>query len=416
MTVPPEALRLLLVGDDDEDAELFAATLSAAGADLAVRFAIERTRTWREANERLTDSDIDLVVLALPLPDAKGFGGLDAFPVQPTDVPVVVLIGPDDEELGRYAVRTGAQDYLVKAHDQGHVLASRLTFAAQRHELQRARDAAQRLLQDRARQLELADRELIAATRLREQLIDIVSHELRTPLTPIIGFAQLLLRRHGDERDDEYTMLSGIERNALRLLARVDDLLCIGQARDGCLHARPRSVSLREVIEAATSALPVVADVLAVTGEVDREVLVDPGHLEQILKNLLSNAVRYGRPPLEIDAVVAAGELVVDIRDHGEGLADEFLHEMWEPFARSEPPSLQTQAGVGLGLAVVRLLAAANGLHVGYLCGDPSVFQLRLPLAGGSRDGVGSSHSEEGSVDLDVEQEAEPPAPPVTAT
>lgn len=368
--------RLLLVEDDVQDAILVDAVLQAL-EDPPCSFEVVMADCLGRALEELCDRPAAAVLLDLHLPDAQGLEGLNAIASAHPEVPVVVLTGVDDQQLGERALRAGAQDYLVKAADDGRSLHNRIVFAIQRHALASERDLAQELLRERSEQLESAYAELQVVHDLRERLISVVSHELRTPLTPIVGFGEMLEREPGLP-DHVRTMVVSILRNARRLQRRIDGLLVLGQSRDGRLSTRREPVTLRALLDATLADLDVTVGDVEVSGPTDVTVVVDPDHLQQILENLLVNGAKHGRAPFTVHTHLADGRLVMAIADQGDGIDPEFVQAMWEPFTQE---SLAPASGVGLGLAVVRLLADANDIAIAYdATAGGARFVLRLPL------------------------------------
>ncbi len=369
----PGTCNVLLVEDDAEDALLFATTLETR-PDRSTSFDVRIATSLAAAMAMLDEADV--VLLDLGLPDTEGLDGLLQLATRHPQLPVVVLTGSLDERLGEAALEHGAQDYLVKGDDDGRALSNRILFAVQRHALARQRDAARELLQRRSEQLEDANEQLVAANNLREQLVSVVSHELRTPLTPIIGFAELL-ERDTKLSTDTTAKASAILRNAHRLLRRVDELLLIGRARRGQLGAHRATVVLGDVVDAAVASLGAVATDVDIGGPSELRTFVDPEHLQQIIENLLHNAVKYGRPPYRIEIAEIDGHPVLSVTDHGGGIDPAFVHVMWDPFTQGTGTS---SSGVGLGLAVVRLLAGANDIDIAYEPTDHGAsFRLTLP-------------------------------------
>jgi signal transduction histidine kinase len=239
-------------------------------------------------------------------------------------------------------------------------------------ELRNERDAIGRLLTDR--------RELIAS----------VSHELRTPLATLSGYLESALA-HWDESAtpalrQDLEIMSG---EAERLHRLIDDLFTLSRAEVGRLplHIEPTALGplLRRIVEAAA---PLawnrgrVELVLHDLGE-PPPVLVDPERLEQIVRNLITNAVRHTPPGglVLVSADSAAGQLEIQVRDTGEGIDPAELPLIWDRFYRAS--NARDQAGAGVGLALVKELTEAMGgsVAVESTPGEGSSFTVRLPMA-----------------------------------
>jgi anti-sigma regulatory factor (Ser/Thr protein kinase) len=175
-------------------------------------------------------------------------------------------------------------------------------------------------------------------------------------------------------------MLHVVHRNARRMLLLLNDVLDLARARSGTLRHQPDDVDL----DAAVAR--VLGDLGATLPDVQTSVpptLVhaDPNHVEQILSNLLTNAARHGAPPIRVSATVPEpGTVEIEIRDAGPGVAPELVDSLWDWFTRDRTPGTDPR-GVGVGLAIVRLLTETNGGAVSYRPGVPvgAVFTVRLP-------------------------------------
>ena len=230
-------------------------------------------------------------------------------------------------------------------------------------------------------ELNEANEQLEDAAQLKDDLLSMASHELRTPLTPILGFAEVLGHRASNLDDEQQQMVGSIGNNARRMLRLVDDLLVVSRAAADTLSSRPQDVSAREVL------LPLLDELGDSLGNVDLGIdrcrlTVDPQHLQQMVTNLLTNAAKYGEPPVVVTAVAAGpGRVALEVADQGPGVPLEFQERMWERYEQKDRGDTRTASGTGLGLAIIRMLAEENGGRVAYRDGSPSgaVFSIELP-------------------------------------
>ena len=231
------------------------------------------------------------------------------------------------------------------------------------------------------RTVRLQRAELREANEFKTDLVAMLSHDLRQPLGSVLGYAQLL---NGEvdpaAGDDARKFAAKILRGARRLQQLLEDILTMTQLDVGKLLPEPAPVSVHQAVIDTVGGLqdelPAVSH-----GEVGRVwALVDPGHLQQILANLVGNAAKYGGPPVRIAATEAEGVVEIHVADHGPGVPGEFVPRLFERFARA-PSSGGT--GTGLGLFIVRQLVEANGGHVSYQPNRPTgaCFVVRLPRA-----------------------------------
>lgn len=184
---------------------------------------------------------------------------------------------------------------------------------------------------DRARlitDLQAANAELHRLDVLKEDFVSNVSHELRTPLTAISGFAQTLATRwEALPEDDRRDFVRRIHRQALRQRRLVEDLLLMSKLVAGETGARPELVDLGTALREVARSLPVGDVTVDARG---CSVVADPHHLEQVAANLLTNAVKYGRPPFVVEARRCDETVEIRFRDHGDGVPDAFVPALFE--------------------------------------------------------------------------------------
>jgi len=169
-------------------------------------------------------------------------------------------------------------------------------------------------------------------------------------------------------------LLSTLDRQTRRLDQITSDLLVSAQARHGTVGSRPQLVHPGPVIEGVLTH----RDRVRVDIEDGRPVLVDPYRLEQMLENLVSNAEKYGAPPLAVRVRGLGDRVCIDVEDGGAGVPLDFRERLFDEFSRAEDAEVP---GTGLGLFVVRSLAEAQGGTATYVPGPfgGSVFTLSLP-------------------------------------
>jgi signal transduction histidine kinase len=211
-------------------------------------------------------------------------------------------------------------------------------------------------------------------------LIASVSHELRTPLTPILGFSETLLRHDGVDSQTRQAA-EVIHRNARHLSELVDDLLRTSRARRGALPVDPEAVAVGSFIDEMLQGR--AEDNIEVHVDSEVAVWVDRTHLTQIVTNLLDNAVRYGRPPVRIEVASEAQACRLSVIDHGDGVPEWFVSELFDDFAQASRGDGRSGGGLGLGLPIARTLARANDGDLTYADEDVGArFTLRLPTSG----------------------------------
>ena len=202
--------------------------------------------------------------------------------------------------------------------------------------------------------------------RVRRDFVANASHELKTPLTSIRGFAETLME--GAPSDDELNkkFVESIHKNALRMQRLVDDLLDLSRLESGGQRLETGYVPLGAATRRAWAPYAEQAALRAITFRFQRDVQVraDPQGLDQILRNLLENALRHTADGghINVSAEESPGGLVrIDVSDDGEGIPSSLLPRIFERFFRADSARARDVGGTGLGLAIVRHLVSAMG-------------------------------------------------------
>jgi signal transduction histidine kinase len=218
--------------------------------------------------------------------------------------------------------------------------------------------------------------ELLAA---KDDFIASVSHEVRTPLTAVLGFADELDENIDKFSVEERTDLIGLIASQSREVANiVDDLLTAARAEAGTLVIAPQTISVKGLVGEVLSSHSGRVDFVM---HDDLSVWADAGRVRQILRNLLTNAERYGGNIVKIHARRAADSVSLEVRDNGEGVPKKLRRHVFEPYARASNASTQP-ASVGLGLSVARRLAEMMDGELRLLEDDGwTVFELTLPVS-----------------------------------
>lgn len=222
--------------------------------------------------------------------------------------------------------------------------------------------------------------------RVRQEFLSNVSHELRTPLTAIIAFVETLESGILEENEDSRRFLSIIRRNAARMHSLIDDILELGAIEAGTVTVKPAEVELPTLVDdvMASLASTAVARKISLSNFVPRGtfVLADPPRLEQMLTNLIENAIKFNR---EGGRVIVRFEGLercrILVEDTGEGIPSQHLDRLFERFYRVDRARSREMGGTGLGLAIVKHLARAHGgeISVESKLGEGSVFAIDLP-------------------------------------
>ena len=227
-----------------------------------------------------------------------------------------------------------------------------------------------------------------AANRSKDDFLATVSHELRTPLTAILGWASIL-RRHQPNAARFDHALRVIERNARMEARLIDDLLDVTGSINGQIALNPSSVSPVSIVEAAIEAIAPAAESkgVQVTNHVEgivSDLQADPQRLQQVVWNLIANAVRFTPQGGWVDVTVRqsyeATQIIVG--DTGAGISAEFLPHVFDRFRQGQTGTTRSHGGLGLGLSIVRHLVQLHGGTVTATSPGPSrgaTFTVTLP-------------------------------------
>ena len=236
--------------------------------------------------------------------------------------------------------------------------------------------------------------ELARLEEVRRDFVANASHELRTPLAAIRGFAETLLESPSLTDGERRSYLEIIDRHAQRLTHIVHDLLELSTIERGRLRIEPVDVDVGELIGSLIRDTgPRLRDrklELHYGAQGSARAFADPRALEQILINLLDNAMKYTEPGGRIDISLeeAGPKLRVRVRDTGIGIPEEDLGRIFERFYRVDKARSRVLGGTGLGLAIVKHLVQSLGgeISVASRLGEGSTFTFTLPRAGATPD------------------------------
>ena len=231
--------------------------------------------------------------------------------------------------------------------------------------------------------------DLIQANQLKDDFLAIVSHELRTPLNPILGWSQLLA---GGRLDAEKTAqgIGIIERNAKLQAQLIDDLLDVSRILRDKLKLNPTPLNLEFVIRSALTMVQLAAEAKSIAIETIFEpnigqVSGDAGRLQQIVGNLVTNAIKFTAEngQIFVNLKKAGTKAVIEIKDTGRGIEPEFIPYVFDRFRQENSANTREYGGLGLGLAIVKHLSELHGgtVAVSSLGLDKgATFSVKLPL------------------------------------
>ena len=270
-------------------------------------------------------------------------------------------------------------------------------FAKVTRDLTERRNAQLRALEDTRR---VAEAE--AANRAKADFLAAMSHELRTPLNAIGGYVDLIaLGIRGPVTDQQMDDLKRIRRSQQHLLGIINDLLNFTRLEAGRLDYDLEDVPLREILEAVSAMVEPLAAAKSIgmtwPKDVRSSVFVDRAKAEQVVLNLLTNAIKFTPESgsIAVTCKVQRDTTQIRVEDNGTGIPEDRLADIFEPFVQVGRTHTSMHEGTGLGLAISRDLARAMGgdLNVESVLGSGSTFTLTLPRGPAAETAVAGAAS-----------------------
>jgi signal transduction histidine kinase len=350
---------LVLVIEDNPEMSRFLVECLAADYRVATAF------DGQQGLERALELKPDVILSDVMMPVMSGdvlVRTLRAWP-ELQEIPIIVLTAKADDKLRVRLLREGVQDFLTKPVVPEELCARVANVVT----LKRTRDVLQHALSSQGRDLTALADELAAANRAKDEFLAVLSHELRTPLTPILVWASLIREGKLDAAALERGSRA-IEQNA-KLQARiVEDLLDVSRAITGKLRLNVRPTAVEPVVHLAIESLRPAAEAKGITLEpvLDPEpalVSGDPERLQQVVWNLVSNAIKFTRRGgrVEIRLEHEGDNVRLSVADSGDGIDPAVLPRLFERFWQADSSITRAHGGLGLGLAVVRHLVELHG-------------------------------------------------------
>ncbi|MBV9577976.1 MAG: response regulator [Chloroflexi bacterium] len=402
---------LLVVDDEESVAITMGAILEMDGYSVAI------ATSGADAIRKLHESEFDLVLTDLRLDDADGLNIVgEMCRVQP-DAVSIVLTGYASLESAIKALREGAYDYLIKPCDVeelrvvvargierrqlgvqlkkrlGELQDANTTIQRMNAELQGRIDRATAELQDNLEQVQHLD-------RLKSRFLSMASHELKTPLTSISGLSQVLLRRMRrrlelgpPDAEEWYAEQRGhLERLELlnsqtaRLGRLIDELLDVSRIESGKLDFHWAPTDLSRLVQDVADRLQMTTTTHAIVVDLDQvsePLVADRDHLEQVLDNLVSNAIKFSPDggTIRVELREAVDEVVLSVADRGMGIPESQLEAIFGLFYQAEDPVSRRNSGMGLGLYISREIVTRHGGRI-WAESTPeqgSTFKIALP-------------------------------------
>lgn len=354
-----------------------------------------------EALSLLLQHEFAMAILDVQMPGMNGFelAELMRGTEKTKNIPIV-FVSAAGRELN-YAFKgyeSGAVDFLHKPLDV-HAVKSKVNVFVDLYRQSKAmKQQVEALEQSRREQeallnkLQATQNELEQAVRMRDDFMSIVAHEVRTPLNGLILETQLRKMHLARENaaafslDKMQAMVDRDERQIKSMIRLIEDMLDISRIRTGKLSIRPSRFDLaqlvRGLVENFAPQVEAAQSSLTLQAEQPLEGQWDEFRIEQVISNLLTNALRYGaKSPIEVRVYAEDGEARVEVQDHGIGISEDNQKRIFQQFERVS--ASHVAAGLGLGLFISEQIVTAHGgtIAVESRLGQGARFRVSLPLA-----------------------------------
>ena len=392
---PHDPSKLLIVDDLPENLR----ALDALIRDEARQ--VFQASSGEEALTLMLEHEFALAILDVQMPGMDGFelAELMRGTERTRNIPIV-FVSAAGRELN-YAFKgyeQGAVDFLYKPLDPDAVRSKVNVFVTldqQRREMRRQMEALERSRREQEtllRELNKTQEELQRSLRMRDDFMSLVAHELRTPLNTLFLETQMrsLQLKRGNlpasTPEQVANMIKRDERQIKAMIRLIDDMLDVSRMKSGTLSIRPGKVELMGLLERVVNDLSLQAaaanSTLQLASHAPVEGIWDEFRIEQVIVNLLTNALRYGGGgTVELSVHQVGCNVRIDVRDHGKGIAPDYIDRIFEPYERGAKAG--EPKGLGLGLYISRQLATSHGgaLTVQSTPGEGATFSLLLPCS-----------------------------------
>ena len=365
--------RILVVDDREANVRLLEHTLSGAGYAR-----VASTMDPHEVCELHRKNRYDLILLDLLMPGMDGFQVMEGLKQIEVDgyLPVLVITAQPGHNLR--ALKAGAKDFISKPINLAEVLTRvynmlevRLLHIEAKHN---------------SRVLEETIERLNEVERLKNGFLSTVSHELRTPLTSIRGSLGLLASGVvGALSGEAVEVVAVAERNAVRLMALINEILDLERLESGTIELHFAQVPVESILRRAMESLPAFGqdhDITVEAPEVSATIWADADRIVQVVVNLLSNAVKFSPSGGVVTIGVAPRERSVEFRvtDRGRGVPVAERRAIFERFRQVETSDAREKGGTGLGLAICKSIIEQHGGTIGVESeeGSGSTFWFRV--------------------------------------
>ncbi|MDA0709217.1 MAG: response regulator [bacterium] len=380
----PSEIKVLIAEDSASQAEVLRRQLVQEGYQVIV------TRNGADALQRTFAEEPDIVLLDIVMPQMDGYEVCRKIKshhkLQFTPVVLVTIL--DDSDCKIKGIEAGADDFLNKPVDYAEL-------TARVKSLLRVKSLYVES-QERYEELAVLHREMRGKNRILEQLneqknqfLGMAAHDLRNPLNALLTYSNFLYDEVADKlTKEQVAFIIQMQESSQFMLKLVTDLLDISQIEAGKLDLNLASASLQNIVQRNVALNRVLADqkdisIACKTADLP-VMLLDAQKLEQVLNNLITNAVKFSFPKtsIEVELMQGGDRALILVRDSGQGIPEDEQENLFKPFQRTSVQSTAGEKSTGLGLMIVRKIVEGHEgkIWVESTVGKGSTFYVSLPI------------------------------------
>ncbi|MHC4113835.1 MAG: ATP-binding response regulator [Planctomycetota bacterium] len=341
-----ESTNILMVDDDPGDCRLVEQFLKKSSQ--TTEFTIRTVQSLTDCLECLKNCSFDLVLLDLGLPDSSGIEVVQKVQNANPNIPIVVLTGLADEQIGLDAIKKGAEDYLVKGESLKYTLVRSIQYAIERKRAKKLKNEAE----------------------AKSRFVSTVSHELRTPLTSMKGGVAILLNGTiGEINNKQKELMDIIKRNIDRLGRLINDVLYFQKLECSKMVFDMRENDINKVVKEVeqTMLAPANEKGLNLVTDCDHtlpKITFDRDKIIQVVANIVANAIKFtDKGGITVAANKAGDNIIrVSVKDTGSGIKKEDMPRLFDEFEQLQDINDRKTGGTGLGLAISKeIIEKHNG-------------------------------------------------------
>lgn len=373
-----EPIRALIIDDLEDNRDLLRLDLE----DEIPNIEVDEAENGYQALDMMAEKEYSIIICDVMMPGMNGYEVLEASKKLEgkAEVPFIFLSANKQKDASEAGLRVGALDYLTKPYDL-----TELIYKVQN--LARIKQLYENLNSSK-KELERINQNLKVLNEEKDDMLRIVSHDMRSPLGSIIGLASILKEGDFDTKEEVQELSEMIEFSAESMLKLVNSLLDVAKLESGTIKIEREEVYLRDLLQNILYGFQPIAQKKQITilqqlPEKKLLLHVDRPKLQQIISNLVSNALKF--TPSEGKVTITfqddGKDLILSVSDTGIGISKEMLEEVFKKFGKFQRTGTNKEKGTGLGLSIVKRFVE---LHNGSIRVDSeeqkgTTFTIRLP-------------------------------------